>query len=200
MQGSKVDKTSEVHLMMSTFQLTFHDVPPTLKPSLHFSSKVSELNKLYDIFNCNLLEITSPPACTKQLRISRFDRNPLSSTDLSHSAVIEVTQTTSTATSEPTTLTLPVPEDGNVHIQFKLQEQVEMLSIRVSVLIYSGWKKQFRSATVSKMSSRSTVGSHAREWGVNDRHKETTVIYGSCSGSFLRLMFSVCLYSGKISV
>ncbi len=56
-----------------------------------------------------------------------------------YSAVIEVTQRTSVMTAEPTTLTLPVPEDGNVHIKFKLQDQVVMLFMQVSILIYSTW-------------------------------------------------------------
>ncbi|XP_076605206.1 CD109 antigen-like [Chaetodon auriga] len=103
--GVKVNQTSEVQLMKNTFQLAFHDFPPALKPSLHFSSK---------------------------LRISSYDRKPLSSVDLMYSAVIEVTQRTSTTTAEPTTLTLPVPEDRNIHIQFKLQDQVEMLFIRAT--------------------------------------------------------------------
>ncbi|XP_044022480.1 CD109 antigen-like isoform X2 [Siniperca chuatsi] len=101
--GFQVNKTVEVHLMKNTFQLLFHDFPPTLKPALHFSTK---------------------------LRISRFDRKPLRSLDLTHSAVIEVTQRTSTTNAETTTLTLPVPEDGNIHVKFELQDQVVMLFIR----------------------------------------------------------------------
>uniref|UniRef100_UPI0037E7D34F CD109 antigen-like n=1 Tax=Semicossyphus pulcher TaxID=241346 RepID=UPI0037E7D34F len=101
--GFKVNKTVEIHLMKDTFQLAFHDYPATLKPSLHFSTK---------------------------LRISRYDRTPLSSQDLMHSAVIEVTQRTSSPNAEPTTLTLPVPEDGNIHIKSELQDQVEILFIR----------------------------------------------------------------------
>ncbi|XP_040917246.1 CD109 antigen-like [Toxotes jaculatrix] len=101
--GFKVNKTVEVHLMQNTYQLTFHDFPPLLKPSLHFYTK---------------------------LRISRYDKKPLSSEDLTYSAVVEVTQTKSTMNIEPVTLRVPVPEDGNVHIKFKLQDQVEMLFIR----------------------------------------------------------------------
>lgn len=56
-----------------------------------------------------------------------------------YSAVVEVTQRKSTTNTEPTTETVPVPEDGNVHIKFKLQDQVEMLFIQVSMLIYSTW-------------------------------------------------------------
>lgn len=68
-----------------------------------------------------------------------------------YSAVIEVTQRTSAMSDEPTTLTLPVPEDGNVHIKFKLQEQVVTLFIRVSFLdlqfqeCQSSGEYQFRS-------------------------------------------------------
>ncbi|XP_073339906.1 CD109 antigen-like [Pagrus major] len=101
--GFKLNKTVEVHLMENIFQLEFHDFPSNLKPSLHFSST---------------------------LRISRYDGKPLGSEDLMYSAVIEVTQRPSTLNDEPTTLTLPVPEDGNVHIEFKLQDQVVMLFIR----------------------------------------------------------------------
>ncbi|XP_032356991.1 CD109 antigen [Etheostoma spectabile] len=101
--GFRVNKTVKVHLTTNIFQLTFHDFPPTLKPSLRFFTK---------------------------LKISRYDRKPLSSQDQMHSAVIEVTQKSSTTNSEPTTLTLPVPQDGNINIQFELQDQVELLFIR----------------------------------------------------------------------
>ncbi|XP_050934300.1 LOW QUALITY PROTEIN: CD109 antigen-like [Lates calcarifer] len=100
----KVNKTVEVHLVQNPYQLMFHDFPPSLKPSLHFSTK---------------------------LKISRYDKKPLSSQDLMYSAVVEVTQRKSTTNTEPTTETVPVPEDGNVHIKFKLQDQVEMLFIQV---------------------------------------------------------------------
>ncbi|XP_029316719.1 CD109 antigen-like [Cottoperca gobio] len=100
--GIKVNKTVEVHVMTKTFQLTFDDVPATLKPSLHFSTK---------------------------LRISRYDRKPLSSQDLTHSAVIKVNQITPKKDAEQTTRILPVPADGNIHIQFELQDQVVMLLI-----------------------------------------------------------------------
>ncbi|XP_030299046.1 CD109 antigen-like [Sparus aurata] len=101
--GFKLNKTVEVHLMRNIFKLEFHDFPPKLKPSLQFSST---------------------------LRISRYDGKPLGSEDLMYSAVIEVTQRTSAMSDEPTTLTLPVPEDGNVHVKFKLQDQVVTLFIR----------------------------------------------------------------------
>ncbi|CAI5695208.1 unnamed protein product [Oreochromis niloticus] len=101
--GFKVNKTVEVHLMQNTFQLTFHDFPPTLKPSLHFYTN---------------------------LRISRYDRKPLSSVDLKHSAVVRISQITSVKKAEPTALTLPVSEDGDVRIRFKLQAQVVMLFIQ----------------------------------------------------------------------
>lgn len=52
-------------------------------------------------------------------------------------AVVEVTQRGSTINAEPTTVTLQVPEDGNVHVKFKLRDQVETLFIRVSFLVYS---------------------------------------------------------------
>ncbi|XP_063354633.1 CD109 antigen-like [Pelmatolapia mariae] len=101
--GFKVNKTVKVHLMQNAFQLTFHDFPPTLKPSLHFSTN---------------------------LRISRYDRKPLSSVDLKHSAVVQINQITSVKNAEPTALILPVSEDGDVRIRFKLQAQVVMLFIQ----------------------------------------------------------------------
>ncbi|XP_047466391.1 CD109 antigen-like [Mugil cephalus] len=104
--GFEVNGTTEVHLMQNAFQLTFLDFPQTLKPSLHFSAT---------------------------LRISTPDRKPLSTSDLMHSAVVEVTQTFSNqtaVTTEATTLTPPVPEDGNVHIKFQLRDHVVMLFIR----------------------------------------------------------------------
>ncbi|KAK2891620.1 hypothetical protein Q8A73_017285 [Channa argus] len=68
-------------------------------------------------------------AITTTLRISRYDRKPLASGDLMHSAVVEVTQRPSTLNSS-TTLTLQVPEDGKVHIKFKLRDQIETVFIR----------------------------------------------------------------------
>lgn len=56
-----------------------------------------------------------------------------------YSAVIEVTQRTSMMNGEATTLTLPVPEDGNIHIKFKLQDDVVMLFIRVGIWTYGTW-------------------------------------------------------------
>ncbi|XP_029350226.1 CD109 antigen-like [Echeneis naucrates] len=99
----KVNRTVEVQIMPDTYQLIFYDFPPSLRPTLHFFSK---------------------------LRISRFDRTPLSSQDLMYSAVVEISQRQSTMNTESTTLMVPVPKDGNVHISFILQEQVEMLFIR----------------------------------------------------------------------
>ncbi|KAM7403885.1 hypothetical protein PAMA_004352 [Pampus argenteus] len=101
--GIKVNKTVEVHLMKKTFQLAFCDFPRSLKPSLYFSTK---------------------------LRISRYDRKPLSSQDRRYSAVFEIAQRTSMTDDGLTVVTLAVPEDGNVHIRFKLQAQVVMLFIR----------------------------------------------------------------------
>ncbi|KAF7655787.1 hypothetical protein LDENG_00050910 [Lucifuga dentata] len=100
--GFKVKKTVEVHLLKDAFHLEFYDFPHTLKPSLFFSAT---------------------------LRISRYDRQPLNPFDLLSSAVLEVTQRTSNIDAEPTIQKLPVPEDGNVHIKFKLQDDVVMLFI-----------------------------------------------------------------------
>ncbi|KAM8917570.1 CD109 antigen [Spinachia spinachia] len=102
--GLRVNKTARVRRTGTAFRLTFHDAPPALKPSLLFAAK---------------------------LRVSRYDGEPLSAQDATHDAVIEVTQRTSTVSAgERTTLTLPVPEDGDVHIGFKLREQIAMLFIR----------------------------------------------------------------------
>ncbi|XP_075304748.1 CD109 antigen-like [Odontesthes bonariensis] len=101
--GFKVNKTVEVNLMQNTYQMMFLDYPPSLKPSLHFSAK---------------------------LKITRYDRKPLSLLELTHSAVVEVTQGVSLNDMEATTLTFPVPEDGNVHIKFKLQDQIVMLFVQ----------------------------------------------------------------------
>lgn len=56
-----------------------------------------------------------------------------------YSAVIEITQRTSSMKDEATALTLPVPRDGNVHIHFKLQDEVVMLFIRVGNLVCGIW-------------------------------------------------------------
>ncbi|CAJ1073876.1 LOW QUALITY PROTEIN: CD109 antigen [Xyrichtys novacula] len=101
--GYKVNTTAEIHLMRDMFQLSFQDYPLRLKPSLPF---------------------------TAALKISRYDRKPLSLEDLNHSVLIDATQTTSTFSGESTVLTLPVSEDGNVHIKIQLQDQVEVLFIR----------------------------------------------------------------------
>lgn len=72
-------------------------------------------------------------ASISQLRISRYDRQPLTSQDVMYFAVVEVTQRASTTNAESTTLTLQVPEDGNINIKFKLRDQVDMLFIQVSL-------------------------------------------------------------------
>ncbi|KAM4625907.1 CD109 antigen-like [Polymixia lowei] len=105
--GFKENTTVEVHVLQNTFQLAFHDFPRVLKPSLHFSTK---------------------------LKISRYDRRPLSSLDLMNSVLVQVTQRRSNMDAEPTNMTLPVPEDGNVHIEFTLQNTVEMLFIQAKYM------------------------------------------------------------------
>ncbi|XP_047197493.1 CD109 antigen-like [Hippoglossus stenolepis] len=103
-KGSKVNKSVEVHLVRNKYQLTFHDIPSSLRPSLHFTTK---------------------------LRITRYDRKPLSSQDRTHLAVFEVDQRTPALNStKTTTLTAPVPEDGDVHVKLELRAQVAMLFIR----------------------------------------------------------------------
>uniref|UniRef100_A0A668A359 CD109 molecule n=1 Tax=Myripristis murdjan TaxID=586833 RepID=A0A668A359_9TELE len=90
----------------------------------------------YGKFFNNHMNLTS---FQRQLRISRYDGKPLSSLDLMNSAVVNVTQRSSEMDSEPTTLTLPVPEDGNIHIKFTLQDAVDTVFIRVSVsLLFTG--------------------------------------------------------------
>uniref|UniRef100_A0A3Q2P6C8 CD109 molecule n=1 Tax=Fundulus heteroclitus TaxID=8078 RepID=A0A3Q2P6C8_FUNHE len=111
--GFTLNKTVQVHVFQNKFQLMFLDFPSTLKPSLNFSANVS------------------------RLRIVRYDGKSLSSLDLKHSAVVEVTQRTSSTNSTTMSLTLPVPENGNVLIEFKTQDQVEMLFLRVSIESYS---------------------------------------------------------------
>lgn len=99
-------------------------------------------------------DITTFSACTLQLRISRYDRKPLSSLDLMHSAAVEVTQRASLSSTEPTSLTLPVPEDGNVQIKLKLQNQTAMLLIRVSILIHNLWNHCRRTREIPGSSFR----------------------------------------------
>ncbi|KAM4540280.1 CD109 antigen-like [Fundulus diaphanus] len=103
--GFTLNKTVQVHVFQNKFQLMFLDFPTTLKPSLNFSAN---------------------------LRIVRYDGKSLSSLDLKHSAVVQVTQRTSSTNSTTMSLTLPVPENGNVLIQFKTQDQVEMLFLRAT--------------------------------------------------------------------
>ncbi|XP_029686839.1 CD109 antigen-like [Takifugu rubripes] len=101
--GLKVNQTAEVQVQKNRFLLEFHDFPSSLKPSLYFSSTLS---------------------------IRSYNSGPLSSEDLINPAVIEVVQETTTMNNEATTLTLPVPEDGKVHVKFRLKDKVLMLFIR----------------------------------------------------------------------
>lgn len=64
--------------------------------------------------------------------ISRYNGEPLSSRDLTETVVLEVTQLKSTEIADTETLTFPVPQDGDVHVNIKLQDLVEILFIRVS--------------------------------------------------------------------
>lgn len=87
----------------------------------------------------SLLKITSVPfGSPSQVKISRYDGTPLTSSDLQHAAVVEVSQRTSVTKVEPRTLMLPVSTDGNVHVGLKLQAQVLTLLIRVSTLTREG--------------------------------------------------------------
>ncbi|XP_071394440.1 CD109 antigen-like, partial [Centroberyx affinis] len=105
--GLEVNRTVEVQVMENAFRLTFYNFPQVLKPSLHFSTKLS---------------------------ISRFDGRPLSSSELLNPVLVEVTQRTSQMDAEPTKLTLAVPEDGNIHIEFTLQDGVVMLFIHAKYM------------------------------------------------------------------
>lgn len=88
--------------------------------------------------------ISASSVWTSQLRISRYDRKPLSSVDLTHSAVVQINQKTSVKNAEPTALILPVSEDGDVRIRFKLQAEVVMLFIQVSNVILQHAKVDFQ--------------------------------------------------------
>ncbi|XP_071774278.2 CD109 antigen-like [Centroberyx gerrardi] len=105
--GLEVNRRVEVQVMENAFQLTFYNFPHVPKPSLHFSTKLS---------------------------ISRYDGRPLSPSELMNPILVEVTQRTSQMDAEPTKLTLPVPEDGNVHIEFTLQDGVVMLFIHAKYM------------------------------------------------------------------
>lgn len=48
--------------------------------------------------------------------------------------MIEVVQEETTVNNKATTLTLPVPKDGKVHIKIRLKDKVLMLFIRVSIV------------------------------------------------------------------
>ncbi|XP_028995599.2 CD109 antigen-like isoform X2 [Betta splendens] len=102
--GFTVNKTIEVQLRQNMFLLTFLDFSPTLKPSLNFSAT---------------------------LWVCRYDAQPLTAQDRAYPALVEVTQRRpNMSNAESKTLTLQVPEDGNVPIAFKLQDQVEALLIQ----------------------------------------------------------------------
>ena len=91
------------------------------------------------------------PSCIPQLKISRYDNDPLTPEDRMNSVFIDIGHRTSkpigqnqgeTNSDSPQDkmediksyrrLTLPVPEDGIVHIEFQLRKQVEMLFIQVN--------------------------------------------------------------------
>lgn len=128
-----MDKAAAVHLARDAFQLSFGHVPPTLKPSLHFSSIVSPLFCQADLHFALLCSHAYHLFC-KQLRVSRYDGRPLSPEDLLYSAVIEVTQRTPHVESDDAaTLTLPVPGDGNVQLKIPVKEEAVTLLIRVGI-------------------------------------------------------------------
>ncbi|XP_029973331.1 CD109 antigen-like [Salarias fasciatus] len=75
-------------------------------------------------------QILAGDGVSGSLSVSRYDGKPLASEDRMLPVVAEITQTTSALTNESETLTFPAPEDGNVQIKFRLQDQVVSLSIR----------------------------------------------------------------------
>ncbi|XP_024258878.1 CD109 antigen isoform X1 [Oncorhynchus tshawytscha] len=120
--GLKTNKTVVVHVMENTYHLEFYNFPHVLKPSLNFST---------------------------HLKISRYDNDTLTPEDRINSVFIDIGHRTSypigqnqgeTNSDSPQDkmediksyrrLTLPVPEDGIVHIEFQLRKQVEMLFIQ----------------------------------------------------------------------
>ncbi|XP_023850526.2 CD109 antigen-like [Salvelinus sp. IW2-2015] len=120
--GLKTNKTVVVHVMENTYHLELYNFPHVLKPSLNFSI---------------------------HLKISRYDNEPLTPEDRMNSVFIDIGHRTSkpigqnqgeTNSDSPQgkmediksyrRLTLPVPEDGIVHIEFQLHKQVEMLFIQ----------------------------------------------------------------------
>lgn len=132
-KGLKVNKTVEVQVRKERFLLEFHRFPSSLKPSLHFSSTVS-LFMFFDPSDgreCPKMTVRTFSARFPQLSIRRYDGGPLSSEDLTHPAVIEVTQETTTMEAKAAILTLPVPEDGKVLFSFRLKEEVLKLLIQV---------------------------------------------------------------------
>lgn len=129
-KGLKVNKTVEVQVKKGRFLLEFHRFPSSVKPSLHFSSTVSLL-VLFDRSECPEVTVRTFSARFPQLSIQRYDGGPLSSEDLTHPAVIEVTQEMTTMKAEAAILTLPVPKGGKVHFSFRLKEEVLKLFIRV---------------------------------------------------------------------
>ncbi|XP_072314147.1 CD109 antigen [Eucyclogobius newberryi] len=102
-KGIEVTKEVTVQISKEMYHLSLHDYPPALKPGMEFFAK---------------------------LKITRFDQQSMSSADLRESAVIEITQKTPKDAAEPTSLTLPVPEDGIVHLGFRLQAEIEVLFLQ----------------------------------------------------------------------
>lgn len=76
-----------------------------------------------------------------KIRVSRYDGKPLTSQELTYLAQVKVTQRKSSTDPEPVTMSvnLPVLQDGNVYLLFRVHEQVDLLDIRVSIFIYSIW-------------------------------------------------------------
>lgn len=130
-KGLKVNKTVEVQVKKNRFFLEFHHFPSSLKPSLSFSSMVSQLFDQSDLRECPEVTVGTFSARFPQLSIQTHDGRPLCSVDLIDPAVIEVTQEMPTMKAETAILTLPVPEDGKVHFSFRLKEEVLKLFIRV---------------------------------------------------------------------
>ncbi|KAJ7988914.1 hypothetical protein DPEC_G00314120 [Dallia pectoralis] len=120
----KTCKTVVVPLFENTHHLEFYSVPRVLKPSLHFST---------------------------DLKISRYNKEPLTPADLGNTVQVRICNRTSKSsererenppplrdnTEEIETymrLNFSVPADGLVHIEFQLQEHAEMLFIQATYM------------------------------------------------------------------
>uniref|UniRef100_A0A672II71 CD109 molecule n=1 Tax=Salarias fasciatus TaxID=181472 RepID=A0A672II71_SALFA len=138
---------------------------------------------LFSIFiSFQAVSLLTRCACVPQLSVSRYDGKPLASEDRMLPVVAEITQTTSALTNESETLTFPAPEDGNVQIKFRLQDQVVSLSIRVSIF-ESRYQRGVR-APLGKQARGSFTGRKTSSFRL---HTSTLVTAGTRNSSSLSL-------------